>query len=144
MSVDENPLRDRFIAYGKKEDIPAAIRLGKIPKGCIIYTSDDPDKAEEYFYDHQGRLKTVSGFGGVPDSAVKIITAGGKELRCDGGIVNIPQATAEEFGLVKSDSGVNKISVLEDGTMSVGDISINNLTQGENDILIFNSGGAEV
>ena len=141
MSVGENPLRDRFIAYGKKEDIPAAIRLGKIPKGCIIYTSDDPDKAEEYFYDHQGVLKTVS--GGVPDSVVKMITAGGKELPCDGGIVNIPQATAAELGLVKSDSGVNKISVLEDGTMSVGDISINNLTQSEDDILIFNSGGAE-
>lgn len=141
MSVAENPLRDRFIAYGKKEDIPAAIRLGKIPKGCIIYTSDDPDKAEEYFYDHRGVLKTVS--GGVPDSVVKMITAGGKELPCDGGTVNIPQATAAELGLVKSDSGVNKISVLEDGTMSVGDISINNLTQGEDDILIFNSGGAE-
>ena len=84
MSVGDNPLRDRFIAYGKKENIPAAIRLGKIPKGCIIYTSDDPDNAEEYFYDHQGKLKAVS--GGVGE--VSLCTAEKRAYRCynSGGI----------------------------------------------------------
>lgn len=37
---------------------------------------------------------------------------------------NIPQATSEQLGLVKSSSGTDKVTVAEDGTMSVSQVSV--------------------
>lgn len=54
------------VAYGKKENIQDAILNGAIPKDSIIFTSDNDDTTEIFFYDAFGSLKgaaTGSGSG---------------------------------------------------------------------------------
>lgn len=50
-------------------------------------------------------------------------------------------ANASTLGLVKSATGTNKVSVGEDGTMSLANVSTDILTQGSS-VLILNGGGA--
>lgn len=47
-------------AYGKKEDIYAAISLGIIPKESIIFTNDTDSTSEIFFLDAQGVLKDAT------------------------------------------------------------------------------------
>lgn len=51
-------------------------------------------------------------------------------------------ANASTAGLVKSASGANKVTVAGDGTMNVGSVSTDTITNGAN-VLILNGGGAE-
>lgn len=51
-------------------------------------------------------------------------------------------ATIATAGLVKSASGANKVTVASDGTMNVGSISTDTITNGAN-VLILNGGGAK-
>ena len=48
------------VAYGKKENIQAAILSGAIPKDSIIFTSDNEDTTEIFFYDAFGSLKSAT------------------------------------------------------------------------------------
>lgn len=48
------------VAYGKKENIQAAILNGAIPKDSIIFTSDHEDTTEIFFYDAFGSLKSAT------------------------------------------------------------------------------------
>lgn len=48
------------VAYGKKENIQAAILSGAIPKDSIIFTSDHEDTTEIFFYDAFGSLKSAT------------------------------------------------------------------------------------
>lgn len=48
------------VAYGKKENIQAAILSGAIPKDSIIFTSDNEDTTEIFFYDAFGSLKSAA------------------------------------------------------------------------------------
>lgn len=47
------------VAYGKREDIPASISSGEIPKGCLIVTKNDTNRSEFLFYDTAGVLKDI-------------------------------------------------------------------------------------
>ena len=49
------------VAYGKKDNIEAAIMAGVIPKDSIIFTSDQDESTEIFFYDSLGILKEASG-----------------------------------------------------------------------------------
>lgn len=60
----------------------------------------------------------------------------------DDAIAALPFATAEKAGLVKSSSDLNKITVAEDGTMEINQISTTKLYVPEDDELIMNGGGA--
>lgn len=51
-------------------------------------------------------------------------------------------ANASTLGLVKSASGANKVTVASDGTMNVGSVSTDTITNGAN-VLILNGGGAQ-
>lgn len=51
-------------------------------------------------------------------------------------------ANASTAGLVKSASGANKVTVADDGTMNVGSVSTDTITNGAN-VLILNGGGAK-
>lgn len=55
---------------------------------------------------------------------------------------DIPVATAEALGLVKSSIAENKVSVGADGTMEVNSVNVNKLTQTEGDTLILNGGSS--
>lgn len=48
------------VAYGKKENIQAAILSGAIPKDSIIFTSDHEETTEIFFYDAFGSLKSAT------------------------------------------------------------------------------------
>lgn len=48
------------VAYGKKENIQAAILNGSIPKDSIIFTSDNEETTEIFFYDAFGSLKSAT------------------------------------------------------------------------------------
>ena len=60
----------------------------------------------------------------------------------DNKILNLPFATAEKAGLVKSSNAVNKIKVEDDGTMTINKISTDLLELGEAE-LVLNGGTAE-
>ena len=53
-------------------------------------------------------------------------------------------ATADKLGGVKSATGDNKVTVAEDGVMSVAAVNVNTLTQTTGDVLILNGGAASI
>ena len=62
----------------------------------------------------------------------------------DDSIAALPFATAEKAGLVKSSTGDNKVTVEEDGTMTIKQmrVSVGDLYVPEDDELVMNGGGA--
>lgn len=55
---------------------------------------------------------------------------------------NLPTATDESKGLVRSTDKENGVSVDEDGTMEVNSLSIDKLTQDAESVIVFHSGSA--
>lgn len=58
--------------------------------------------------------------------------------------VNIPMATGTLLGVVMGSTAENKISVAEDGTMSVNSVNVNKLVQTDGEYLIMNGGSASI
>lgn len=58
--------------------------------------------------------------------------------------VEIPVATADVHGVVKSSDAANKVAVAEDGTMEVNSLNVNKLVQTDGEYLIMNGGSATV
>ncbi|MBQ8570259.1 MAG: hypothetical protein IJ444_01975 [Kiritimatiellae bacterium] len=56
--------------------------------------------------------------------------------------VEIPVATADAYGVVKSSADENKVAVAEDGTMEVNSLNANKLVQTDGEYLIMNGGSA--
>ena len=80
---------------------------------------------------------------GAQVNTIEVIQVAGSGLTIgDGKVVNIPLATANLAGLVKSATGENKVSVGSDGTMTVNSLNINKLVQTAGDVLILNGGNA--
>lgn len=48
------------VAYGKKDNIQSAILSGAIPKDSVIFTSDNEETTEIFFYDALGSLKSAA------------------------------------------------------------------------------------
>ena len=57
--------------------------------------------------------------------------------------VDIPIASATNYGVVKSSSGANRVSVAADGTMSVGIVSTSSLKVPIGESLVLNGGSAD-
>lgn len=93
----------------------------------------------------------VPGLVDVVDGLVESQITGIKFNNADVAIVdhvanityNLPIATADVLGGVKSSSGNNQVTVAADGTMSVGAIDVNTLTQTTGDVFILNGGNAQ-
>lgn len=62
------------VAYGKKENIQAAILSGAIPKDSIIFTSDHEDTTEIFFYDAFGSLKSATAESGAGAEELNALT----------------------------------------------------------------------
>ena len=77
---------------------------------------------------------------GAQVNKIENITIGGETAVISNKTVDIPMATLEKLGLVKSSKAENKITIVEDGTMEVNSVNINKLVQTEGDILILNGG----
>ena len=95
--------------------------------------------------DMDNRIKAnetiLDGFGGEGEPA-KV-----KEY-VDGAIAaaayQLPVATLEALGGVKSSAAENKVSVAADGTMEVNSLNVNKLVQTEGEVFVLHGGSAEV
>ena len=85
----------------------------------------------------------LTGFGSEnqPKTVVAAI-ATAKQEAIDAAKFTLEVATTDKLGGVKSATGDNKVSVAEDGVMSVASVNVNTLTQTEGDLLILNGGSA--
>lgn len=73
---------------------------------------------------------------------LKGVSVGGTLLDAVDKQVNIPVASAESFGVVKSSTSENKVAVAEDGTMEVNSISVSKIVQLDDETLVLNGGSA--
>ena len=115
--------------------------------------------------DLSGRLSAVEGHLGKPtdvaakegtvearlkqviadvEQAGKIdhVAINGEDLPISNKRVNIPVASADKLGVVKSAAADNKITIAEDGTMEVHKLNVNKLVQTGDVILILDGGNA--
>lgn len=72
------------------------------------------------------------------------VSVAGTLLEIVGKQVNIPVATADAHGVVKSADGENKVAVAADGTMEVNSLNVNKLVQTDGEYLIMNGGTANI
>lgn len=72
------------------------------------------------------------------------VTAGDTPLEVLDGVVTIPIATSDKYGLVKSSEIENGITVSDDGTMSINNVNVNKLVQTDGEELVLNGGNASV
>lgn len=81
---------------------------------------------------------------GAQVNVLEAVKVGGTLLDIVNKTVEIPVATAETLGVVKSSDSENHVMVAEDGTMSVNSLNVNKLVQDDGDIMILNGGAASV
>ena len=79
---------------------------------------------------------------GAQQNVIEAIQANGVALPVSEKAVNLPLATAEAVGLVKSSSAENGVSVAADGLMTVNSVNVSKLTQTAGDLLILDGGDA--
>lgn len=79
------------------------------------------------------------------DSVIKVLKVNGAVLEIDeDGVVNIPVATDEVCGVVKSTAEDNGVSVNEDGTMTVNKISFSKLVQDDDEDFVLIGGDSNL
>ena len=79
---------------------------------------------------------------GAQVNKIEKVTINGIEITISNKTVDIPIATMEVLGLVKSSDAENGIAVAADGTMSVNSVNVNKLVQTDGEELILNGGAA--
>ena len=77
-------------------------------------------------------------------SVIEGVQLNGVSVEAVNKVVNIPVASEETYGVVKSTDVDNGIAINEDGTMEVVSVSFNKLVQDEGDEFILDGGGASV
>ena len=80
----------------------------------------------------------ISGLTDTLNKKLEGVQVDGNDLTITSNKVNIPKATADALGLVKSSTGANKVSVNSDGTMSVSSVNASSIVS---DTVIRISGG---
>ena len=68
---------------------------------------------------------------------IEVINVNNSPLIITNKTVNIPLASNDTAGVVKTSNNENKISLDEEGVMEVNDINVNKLVQTSGDILIL-------
>lgn len=77
------------------------------------------------------------------ENVIEIFKVAGTEIPAKKKIIDIPVATTQNHGVVKSSSGANQVSVAVDGTMRVGVISTSSLKVPIGEVLILNGGSSD-
>ena len=80
----------------------------------------------------------ITGLPTALEAKLNGIKLGNTPLEASGGVVTIPIASASSLGVVKSNETENGIIISEDGSMTVYEVNINKITQGEDDELVLN------
>lgn len=73
------------------------------------------------------------------ENIIEVFKVAGTALPVIGKAVDLPIASLDSLGLVKSSTEPNKVTVNEDGTMSVGQVSLDSLVSGSEELIL--SGG---
>lgn len=79
---------------------------------------------------------------GAQVNAVEKVSVGGTILDIVNKVIDIPVATADRAGVVKSSTGANKVNISNSGEMSVNKVSVNSLFVPIGDELVLDGGGA--
>ena len=91
-------------------------------------------------YTNEEKSKLAGVETGAQANVIEVIKINGVDAPISEKGVNIPLATAEALGVVKSSAAENKVAVASDGTMEVNSLNISKLTQTEGDALVLNGG----
>lgn len=86
--------------------------------------------------------KGGGGGGAGEENVIEKITIAGIPLEVKDKTVEIPAASAQTLGLVKSGSSSGDIVINEDGTMSVKKVKLSSIEQDE--VLVLDGGNAKV
>lgn len=78
----------------------------------------------------------------LPSSTVLEVDLNGDPVSCEKHKVNIPLATKDTVGLVRSSDSVDSIRVNDDGTMSLNHISADKLVSSKDVTLVIRGGSA--
>ena len=73
---------------------------------------------------------------------LEAISIGGTDAPISDKKVDIPVATAEKLGVVKSSSAKDQIAVGADGIMSINTVSLSKIVQAADETLIINGGNS--
>ena len=96
--------------------------------------------SNDYTDDEKSKLAGIA--NGAQQNVIEAIQANGVALPVSGKTVNLPLATAQTVGLVKSSAAENGVSVGADGGMTVNSLNVSKLTQTAGDLLILDGGDA--
>lgn len=96
--------------------------------------------SNDYTDDEKSKLAGIA--NGAQQNVIEAIQANGVALPVSGKTVNLPMATAQAVGLVKSSAAENGVSVGADGGMTVNSLNVSKLTQTAGDLLILDGGDA--
>ena len=91
-------------------------------------------------YTNEEKSKLAGVETGAQANVIEVIKINGVDAPISEKGVNIPLATAEALGVVKSSTAENKVAVASDGTMEVNSLNISKLTQTDGDALVLNGG----
>ena len=146
------------IAYGNRNNIPAAIANNTIPKDTIIITKDDPKDADLLFYDSDANVKSIvtKVRFGSREAAIAFIA----ENDMIGQTICFPEDDNFKAYIVQSDlslteigsTGVASISAgtaitidtTAEGTVTAPHISVKVSTDADNDLALGTDGGLKV
>lgn len=145
--IDCGDARYRIAAqYADKLRYYADGNIVEIDPGVILTDSNYATKIGTASDSKDGLMSAVDKkkLDNIADGAqvnkIEGITLGGNAVVISNKTVDVPMATLERLGLVKSSEAENKITVGEDGTMEVNSININKIVQTDGDLLIINGG----
>ena len=134
MKEDITSLRDLVGNTSVQDQIEAAT-ASKVDKveGMGLSSNDFTDSL-------LGKLKGIE--DGAQINAIEKISIGGSILDVVDKAVNIPVASLDRAGVVKSATGANKVNISNDGVMSVNKVSVSSLFVPIGDELVLDGGSA--
>lgn len=96
--------------------------------------------SNDYTNDEKSKLADVE--AGAQANILEALSIGGTDAPISDKKVDIPIATAEKLGVVKSSSEKDQIAVGEDGIMSINTVSLSKVVQTADETLILNGGNS--
>lgn len=93
-------------------------------------------------YTNEEKTKLTSLETGAQVNILEALSIGGTDAPISDKKVDIPVATAEKLGVVKSSSAKDQIAVGADGIMSINTVSLSKIVQAADETLIINGGNS--
>lgn len=109
------------VAYGDRDNISSAIASGVIPSDSLIFTKEQDDISELFFYDIDGNLKPVAErnrFLSVSEAA-----AWARKYDCKGHIYSVQNGAEWVLYVVQDDYKLSPVKAGDGGTLDVDDVA---------------------